>query len=49
MGLERKSYCASQLWNLVPVEIKQSSVSIFKEKIKTWYCDDCPSPCNLHC
>ena len=36
MGLEIMSYCALQLWNMVPTEIEQSpSLSAFKEKIKT--------------
>ena len=43
MGLETTSYRASQLWKLVPTEIKDTpSLSIFKEKIKSWYCDGCP-------
>ena len=43
MCLETISYRAAQLWNLVPTEIKDTlSLSIFKEKIKLWYCDDCP-------
>ena len=42
MGLETISYRAPQLWNLVPTEIKDApSLSIFKEKIKSWYCDNC--------
>ena len=36
MGLETISYCVSQLWNLVPTEIKDApSLSTFKEKIKS--------------
>ena len=43
MGLETISYRAPQLWNKVPTEIKDAlSLSIFKKKIKSWYCDDCP-------
>ena len=43
MGLETVSYHAPQLWNLVPTEIKDTpSLSIFKEKIKSWHCDNCP-------
>ena len=35
MGLETIIYCAAELWNLVPTEIKDTpSLSIFKEKIK---------------
>ena len=40
MGPETKSYHASQLWNLVPAEIKDSpSLSTHKEKIKSWHRD----------
>ena len=40
MGPETKSYRASQLWNLVPAEIKDSpSLSTHKEKIKSWHRD----------
>ena len=36
MGLETLSYCAPQLWNMVPAKIRQSpSLSAFKEKINT--------------
>ena len=43
MGMETISYRASQLWNLIPGKIKQShSLSILKEKIRTWHCDNCP-------
>ena len=42
MGLETITYRGPQLWNLVPTEIKDApSLSIFKEKIKSWYCDNC--------
>ena len=38
MGVETITYHAPQLWNLVPTEIKDApSLSIFKEKIKSWY------------
>ena len=38
MGLETITYRAPQLWNLVPTDIKDApSLSIFKEKIKSWY------------
>ena len=41
-GLETISYRAPQLWNLVPTEIEDApSLSTFKEKIKSWYCDNC--------
>ena len=47
MGLETITYRAPQLWNLVPTKIKDTpSLSIFKEKIKSWYCDNCP--CRLY-
>ena len=43
MGLETITYLAPQLWNLTPTEIKDApSLLIFKEKIKSWYCDNCP-------
>ena len=43
MDLETISYCAPQLWNLSPTEIKDAlSLSTVKEKIKSWYCDNCP-------
>ena len=50
MGLKTISYRAPQLWNLVSTEIKNaSSLSIFKQKIKSWYCDDCPCGlCNTY-
>ena len=41
MGLETITYRAPQLWNLVPTVIKDApSLSIFKEKIKSCYCDN---------
>ena len=43
MGLETITYREPQLWNLVPTEIKDApSLSIFKKKIKSWYCENCP-------
>ena len=40
------AFCASQLWQKVPIAIKDSSsLEIFTAKIKLWSCDDCP--CNL--
>ena len=46
MGLETINYRAPQLWNLVPTEIKDApSLSIFKENIKSWSCDN--YPCRL--
>ena len=42
MGLETISYDVPQLWNLVSTKIKDApSLSLFKEKIKSWYCDNC--------
>ena len=39
MGVKTITYRASQLWNLVPTELKDPlPLSIFKEKIKSWYC-----------
>ena len=43
MDLETITHRAPQLWNLVPTEIKDApSLSIFKEKIKSWHFDNCP-------
>ena len=43
MGLVTITYRVPQLWNLVPKQIKDApSLLIFKEKIKSWYCDNCP-------
>ena len=43
MGLETISYYAFQLWNLVSTDIKDAlSLSTFKEKIRSWYSDNCP-------
>ena len=45
-GLDTKVFCARQLWQKVPIPIKDSwSLEIFKAEIKLWSCDDCP--CNL--
>ena len=39
-------FVASHLWQKVTITIKNSSSpEIFKVKIKSWSCDDCP--CNL--
>ena len=41
MSLETMCSHVPQLWNLVPTEIKDaSSLSIFKEKIKSWHCNN---------
>ena len=43
MGQETISYRASELWNLVPTDIKDAlSLSTLKKKIKSWYCGSCP-------
>ena len=43
MDLETITYHAPQFWNLVPTEFKDApSLPIFKEKIKSWYYDNCP-------
>ena len=43
MGLKTISYCVPELWNLVSTEIKDApSLSIFKDKIKSWNYDNCP-------
>ena len=42
-GVESVSYLASKIWNLVPIEIKNSkSLEIFKNKIKIWKPTSCP-------
>ena len=43
-GTETVTYKSSQLWNLVPPEIKnsQSLLMIFKKAIKQWTCSNCP-------
>ena len=39
---ETITYRSPQLWNLVPTKIKDAmSLSTFKEKIKSWHCDNC--------
>ena len=41
MVLEAITYRAPQLGNLVPTELKDDpSLSVFKEKIKSWCCDN---------
>ena len=45
-GVDAIAICSSQLWQKVPIAIKDSSsLEIFKAKIKLWSCDDCL--CNL--
>ena len=42
-GTETVTYKSSQLWNLVPPEIKNSqSLMVFKKAIKQWKCSNCP-------
>ena len=42
-GLDAIAYRASQLWQQLPTEIREvPSLSIFKDKIKTWKCSNCP-------
>ena len=46
LGVDAIAFRASDLWQNVPIEIKDSSsLEIFKAKIKLWSCND--SPCNL--
>ena len=45
-GMDAIAFRASQLWQKVPIAIKDSSSpEIFKAKTKLWNHDDCP--CNL--
>ena len=45
-GVDAIAFRASQLWQKVPIAIKDSSsLEIFKAKIKLSTCNDCP--CNL--
>ena len=42
-GLDSIAYRASQLWQQLPLSIRESrSLALFKEKIKTWQCTSCP-------
>ena len=46
-GLETISYCAPQLWRLLPEEIKQrNTINLFKSDIKQWIFKKCP--CRLN-
>ena len=41
--LDAFHYCASQLWQKVPIDIREAtSIALFKYCIKTWKCEDCP-------
>ena len=42
-GLDAIPYRASQLWKQVPTDIREAaSLTLFKNRIKTWKCEDCP-------
>ena len=42
-GLETLSYRATQLWTLLPEEIKQrNTINLFKSHLKQWICKECP-------
>ena len=42
-GLDTIPYRASQLWKQVPIDIRETaSLALFKNRIKTWKCEDCP-------
>ena len=42
-GLYAIPYRASQLWQQVPIDIREiASPSLFKNRIKTWKFEDCP-------
>ena len=42
-GLDAIPYHASQLRQQVPTDIREAaSLALFKNRIKTWKCEDCP-------
>ena len=42
-GLDAIAYRASQLWQMLPSDIKNApTIYIFKKKIKVWVCTSCP-------
>ena len=42
-GLETVSYRSAVLWSLVTEGMKsETSLEVFKSKIKNWQCDECP-------
>ena len=42
-GLDAIPYSASQLWQEVPIDIREAaSIALFKNRIKTWNCEGCP-------
>ena len=44
MGLETLNYRSSQLWSILPGNLRQiNSLVQFKESIRKWDCTDCPS------
>ena len=48
-GTETVTYKSSQLWNLVPPEIKnKDSLAQFKYGIKEWICTTAPADCAKH-
>ena len=43
-GLDNFRYRASQLWQQVPIDIREVAfLALFKNRIKTWKCEDCLS------
>ena len=41
--LDAIPYHASQLWQPVPADIRKAAyLTLFKHRIKTWECEDCP-------
>ena len=41
--LDSIPYRTSQLWQQVPIDIRlAASLALFKNRIKTWKCEDCP-------
>ena len=42
-GMETNTYRGSQLWNLIPDNIKsEPTLELFKKKIRKWKCEPCP-------
>ena len=42
-GLDAIPYCASQLWQQLPIDNREAAyLNLFKNRIKTWKCEDCP-------
>ena len=41
-GTESISSLAPKLWELIPSEMKNAKLNIFKEKIKSWATEKCP-------